>query len=133
MILNNTVMQGFQLYSLVFKPDTINSLHPDMLSSDQKSREEDQSLPTIKEYGKTCIKLNSNIITTQPLCANGLNMVLTPLNECKKLVDLRLIFLQQVSQSKKTNIEGQQSVAKATLQILIVLMLCKSIQIIRII
>ena len=97
MILNNTVLYRFQLYSLVFKPDTIHSLHPDMLASGQNSREEDQSLPTIEEYGKTCINLNSNIIPTQPLCANGLNMVLTPLNECKKLVDLRLIFLQQLS------------------------------------
>ena len=66
-----------------------------MFASDQNSREEDQSLPTIEEYGKTCINLNSNFIPKQPLSANGLNMVLTPLNERKKLVDLRSAFLQQ--------------------------------------
>ena len=95
MILSNTVLYGFQLYSLVFKPDTINSLHPDMFASDQNSREADQPLPTIEEYGKTCITLNSNFIPKQPLSASGLNMVLTPLNERKKLDDFRLVFLQQ--------------------------------------
>ena len=73
----------------------MNSLYPDLLASNSTSREKDEPLSTIEEYGKTCINLTSNIIPTQKSSANGLSMVITPLNECKKLVviPLNLVWL----------------------------------------
>ena len=55
--------------------DTMNSLYPDLLASDSTSREMDEPLSTIEEYGKT-----------QKFSANGLSMAITPLNERKILV-----------------------------------------------
>ena len=75
--------------------DKMNSFYPDLLASDSTSREIDEPLSTIEEYGKTCINLTNNIIPTQKFIANGLSMEITPLNERKKLVviPLSLVWL----------------------------------------
>ena len=69
--------------------DTSNSFYPDLLATDSTSKENDQPLATIEEYGNTFISLISNVIPTQTFCANGLNVMITPLNERKKLHNKR--------------------------------------------
>ena len=63
-----------------------NSSYPDLLANDTTSKEKGQPLSTIEEYGNTFISLISNVLPTQTFCANGLNVVITPLNERKKLI-----------------------------------------------
>ena len=66
--------------------DTPNSFYPDLLATDSTSKEKDQPMATIEEYGNTFISLISNVIPTQTFCANGLNVMITPLNERKKVL-----------------------------------------------
>ena len=69
--------------------DTPNSLHPNLVATESTSKEKDQSLATIEEYGNTLISLIRNLIPTQMFCANGLNMMITPVNERKRSQTIR--------------------------------------------
>ena len=63
-----------------------NSSYPNLLANDTTSKEKGQPFSTIEKYGNTFISLISNVLPTQTFCANGLNVVITPLNERKKLI-----------------------------------------------
>ena len=64
---------------MVSTSDTPISSDPDLLATDSTSK--DQSLTTIKEYGNTLTSLISNSIPSKIFCANGIDLIITPLNE----------------------------------------------------